>query len=731
MTERKAEATIGGKHLIQTSPVVWRMTEGVSPSVSTFDIAPADALELYAKRGPLELRILPVEGTPVLVKNLWVLNVLPGPNPYVSRVVVADRRWFWPYAHVLLRMNMRRNVGIKRILANDQFAVEFDRAPDVAFWKWSLENGNRRFVALNMLKKVFDQVSDAEKEGGGEAVRWKVDDRVGSKIGNLPIEELQIDDPGDAAVLRAIQALPEAGVTVDYDGTVIIFSKAAGDENEIVKALMPEMRDEGHTDLVKNGNIRPREIHVYFTREVELRFDFVEVARAVGATVTALEDLRRMENVLPISDYQLLVSEIDAKRALCQGTWITVDQGFRSWGTLPIPGTAKKLDHALVQRAFIPQMDLWAALRISGERPNKNAELINWTGRIAALQNHYRQTFRINSRWMDRIISLREYRLATIDPQSGQRGPACAYGDYCILYTQRSVWRNHADGKPLDYAINRSAFPTGGNLDSTVQPTPAVVHILDHDQGIVHLDYRGTDPLSGDTRTILPSQMAEDAMPTWDLRQRTRPISFDTVVKGHQPPRLSPSFKLAIVLSAVPASPNSKQQLHKVVVKPNEVAGLLPPAAAVGLGEAKGPPMEIRIGANVEVARIRWDDAKAVEIERIFGLTDGEPNLDGLVLNEGPSTNLERGGSINLIARAAAARLYASLADRYEGEMAAHMNGGVHLSGHVGEIVHEYGTRAETVTRVTFPPKIAQMSLLSFLDSNTRAAILRLVQPEP
>jgi hypothetical protein len=731
---QKATASLGGKPLILSGPVRWALTEGVHPSTGRFEMAPDDAKALLEAGGPVTLEINPQEGNPVRVEQLWVLHVEPGPHPWISRVLVADRRWMWPYAHVLIRMNIRRNVGTKRILANDQFAVDFDRAPEVAFARYSLDQTTRRFVALRMVQKVFEQIAEKEKEFGGSAFPLVLDQRVGSKIRSLPIEGLEIDEPGDQAAGRALSALPEAGITVDYDGKVVVYSRAGGDEEAIVKGILPEIRGMGHVDLVVNRKIRPKTVRVWYTREAEVRWDFVESASARSSTVVAgsepLGTLRRMENVLPIPDYQLTVSEISAQ-PIPQGTWLTYDQCFRAWGNLPLLGVTRALDHDLMQRAMIPEMDLYAALQLSGDRPDAKGNLKPWVGRIAAAMNHYRTTFRINTQWMDRILSLRAYRVATIDPQSGQRGPARAYGDYAILYTQRALWRSRAQGKPLDYAINRSAFPSGGNLDSDAEPSPAVVSIIDHDQGIIRVDYRGTDPLSGDMRTILPSQIAVDSMPTWDASDKTRPISWDTVVGTSKPPRASASYRLAVVMTAVPAAPNDKRQLHMIEVKPSEIKDLLPTSLHGGLETAEGPSMDIRIGPNVEVARIQWSDARSADIEKVFGIGDGEPNLKGLVLNEGDGTNLERGASLNQIARATAARVYGSLVDRYEGEATGAMNGGLHLNGWVSEISHEYTPRGETLTRVAMPPKIPQMNLAAFLDSNTRAALFRLVKAEP
>lgn len=722
-TVLKLAATFGDRPILASAPVRWSLTQGVQPHVENIDMAPADALGFTDNPGPHELVITPPEGPEIRVSNLWVLNVSPGDNPYISRVTIADRRWMWSYAHILRRYNMRRNIGTKRLTASDAVPEINPTAPLVAFWRWSLKDGDRRWEPLTMLQDVLKELSDHERDFAGTGFQAVIDDRIGSSIRGLPIENVEVDDAGDGAIRRVLNYLPEAAVTVDYDGSVIVYSRIGGDEETIVSALMPEITGEGHTDLVRNAAIRPREIHVLFTREFELRFDYLELASGSTTTSDPLGERREMENVLPLPDYQATVSG----NTIPQGTYITVDQAFGAWGTIPLLGSrTQNLSHDLVQRAFIPHMDLWSALAIAGDRPDNKGTLADWVGRIAAIQGHYRRTFRLNSRWMDRILAIRPYRLGTVDPQSGQRGPAMVYSDYAILYTQRSIWRSLAQGAPVDFAINKTGY--SATIDDNAVPSPAVLSIPDHDQGIIHVEYL-LDPVR-QYEMILPSNVVIESMPTADISDRNRNITFDSVLNAGNPPRLSPTFRLAAILTAVPASPNTDQQLHRIVVKPSDVSDLLPSAARAGLNEARGPVMEIRIGPNVEVARVAWKDDRSSDIEKAFGLTEGEPNLSDLVLNEGSVTDLATGASLNQLARARAAAVYGSLVDRYEGDMTGAMMGGVHLNGWIDKITHEGLPKGSAFTRISMPTRIPQMSLLSFLDSNTRAATLHLVRPE-
>lgn len=757
----KASATLGGKELILHGgeAVSWTLREGVLPSIGTFNIAPDDALALAKGKAPVSLVFTPDKGNPVTITNLWVTNILPGANPYISQVVVKDRRWFWQRGHVVGNYNIRRNVGVKRLLKNDQqLQVDFDRAFQIAYWRFSLLNQTVKYQPLTMVQDVLTKLSQIEKNYWGQAFEAVLDDRIGQKIQNIPIEDLRINDKGHEACMRAMAALPEAGITVDYDGKVIIFSRAAGDEIQIISALMPEVWGAGHTDLVKNNLIRPQAIDMLFTREVETRFDFLEQAAAITTTGTTtaqdnepLKYKRQMANVISNPDYCTdgangRPSLINGQFNMVQGTWIDVDSWFRALPALPVIG--KRLDHNLCQRAFIPQMDLWSCLGLVGTFPDSETNLAPWMARISEIQNRYRRTFELNRLWTDQFLSFRAYRLATINPQTGQRGPSMAYGDYCLLPSQRSQYRSIARGKAMVYAMNKTGYPTSGDLgalDSTVFPSPGIVEVIDEDQGIINVNY--AIDLNRTYEMVLPSNMESSSMPGCDLRNKTRPIAFNEIIDSSDPPRLSASYKLAVIITAIPASPNSAQQYHRIRVYPKDVADLLPQGAQAGLLEADGPIMEEYIGAGTEVARIRWsDDPEKVKlIEKIFGIdsannaqvilpSDPDSQLDfsnslsDLCLNIGP-TKGGFGGSITDIAKAKAASIYASFVDRYEGRMTSYMNGGVHLSGWVNEITHEYTANAETYTIVSFPAEIPQMTLGSFLAASERAVIMKLAQP--
>lgn len=725
--------------LLASSPVKWSLRAGVKPVIESFDVSPQDAMTLFGKIGkPVTLKIDPSAegGKPVEVKNLYVLNIIPGDNPFISRVALADRRWFWTYAHVgPSGYNIRRNVGTKRILSVGNVLENQSLAPDVWFARWSLNppqttiSGNP-WKANELLRKVISTVLGHETKYNGESAG------LGAipDVSKLPVDNLMLDDSGDNAILRLLAYMPELALYIDYSGNVIVYSRTSGGEKDVADALGPEIVGRGHVAMVSNAALRPREIHVFFTREVELRFDAIEE----GINATTSPDIgatRQMKNVLPIPDFKLTVGGDE----LPQGTWKPVWDVMAAW-TPTLPEGIDKIDHELVQRAFMPFMDLWAGFGLTGQF----VQLADWPSRIAALQRHYRRTYQINSVWMDNIKKLMAYTVRTVDPISRQRGPALAYSDYCVIPSQKFLYCQALTGGSVDltYAINVDGYPAGGDfaaIGGDSRPAPADVVIADHDQGIIHIEYK-IDPFRN-REEILPSKITGPGgkPPTADVRkayqQRNRVIAFNELIGKNNVPRLSPDHKLAVILTAVPASPNNKNQLHKIVVKPQDVEDKIPSSQRLGLSNAQGPIMEIRIGPGVEVARVVWSDDPAHKkaIEAIFGIPpDVTPGaydsiLKDLTINEGTSHDFAAGGaSLNALAVAAAARVYASLVDRMEGQKTGMMNGQIEPSGWTEEVTHEVSTKGEATTMAVFPDKVPQISLVSWLDESTRRVIMGL-----
>ena len=745
---------IAGFEVLASSPVRWILREGNRPVTQTFDMPSglADSLLERFKGKPVTLSITG-PGTNLQINFLYVIEVNPGDHKFIKRVTLADRRVWWSYAHVLRRFNIRRNMGFQRIEDPGVNPVILPVVPRVWYAKWSLKTKEQdppaaKFKAFEVLENVFKKVLSKEEEVSGiSPPKVEIPGEIKNSTRNLPIENLIIDDPGDQAVQRALSFLPEAGVFIDYAGKVKVYSKVSGREENVMRQLQIEGKQvvgQGHASMVKNSAVRPKSIRVLFTREFELRFDYEEVVDTL--LVSADDESRTLDNVLPLPDFVL--PEEGGPDSLCQGTWATIAEALELWGIFP--GSQDILNTDKVRIASMPFIDLWAAAGLVALKDPR----IDWGARLASLQQHFRRTYRIRRRWIDKILTLRPYRVATVDRFSGQRAPAAVYMDFSVISTQRSTIKDLFDNDSAPYSANFKGIPKDGIIKKAdaqrnqAALAPVKLAIVDHDQGVLTIDFVQDQfrlyemyfpgmieiPGKGDDAEGRPLQ----AGPSVDIsKQKEIPIAFNAVADIHELPQLKKEFKMAIIVSAIPAAPNDNSQLHWVEVKPIDITTLLPRGARAGLGEAFGPSMEIRIGGSIETARIRWDDLpeNVALIEKAFNLRNetipdplafSNQFVSGdkpLVMNQATTTTA--GASLNEISRAVAARIYASLADRYEGQITTAFDESLQPIGWSSEVIAELTPRGEFLSRMAVLSKIPQLDLFSFLDSRARAVILK------
>lgn len=729
-------AKIGGCSIQGSAPVRWEFTDGFEPVVETFDVLPADADRLTkGNRTPVALEMRTGDKI-VKVENLWVLRRAPGESPKQARIVVADRRWFWPYRLVVGRYNIRQKVGVKRISSPSTPLETADISDDVQYASWSLRVDGSGLAARwkpgEMLKDVIDKLTFAEWNNPG----YEIDQAVGTELDELVIEDLSINTSGNHALSQALAFLPEAAVTITAEGKIRIYSRVDGGEKAVIGKLGPEMVGRGHIEVISGNLTCPKKVNVYFVREQEVRFDAIEALSATANTGVVVPDRRHMENVLPVPDYTIPING----KWVCQGTWVTFDEYLEAISSIPIPGAhIPKLDHSFLQKAFMPYLDLWGALQLLGVRDPD----VDWIARIAAMAAHYRRTYRINPKWRKRFFRFYAYRVATIDPQHGTRAPSEVYADYAYLGGQRYWWKQIAE-KPetgiadLSYATNVAGYPQGATMSDgkskkftdTSKAAPARVQILDHDQGIIQFDYQ-LDPVKLFDR-ILPSQVNDG--PTGDVTQRTRSIAFNAVIKGAENavPKLKAEHRACVIMTAVPACPNSLAQYYKVSVEPSQVTKLLPVALLSSLMDAKGPKMDVFIGPGIETARFAWSDDRETDIGGMFGVDmpnvpPGTPANDvGLVIND--SQDASGAASLQAIARAAAARIYGMYAVHAAGSATGILNGAVTLAGFLSRVAHEIDQEGVASTRIEAAESLPALDWQAFLPASTRAIIDRQVQ---
>ncbi len=599
--------------------------------------------------------------------------------------------------------------------------------------RFSLKAADTPWTAREILRDVLTS-PDALDEPESDVI---FDDDV-NQLDELPIENLNLDDPGDSALARAITLIPGADVTIQPDGKIRVFNTLSGKESDVVGKgvigedglLGPEMAGGGHVEFDDRRFLRPSRVDVFFSMEVELRQDFLE---DTPPSQTEEDPPLYLDNVMPLPDFgPLKVGGQDT----FQNTYVTIKDAIDAWTAQSLPqGIITNLDFDLINRAMVPGMGFFAALELLGKLDLNTAEA-DWAARVSALQTHYRQTFRLPRPWMDRFLSIRAFLVATIDIVNGQRAPAMAYADYSYVPSMKGLLRQIHTGEGDFYAFNVSGYP-GKDKEinrETSRPAPARVEIVDSDQGIIRVNYQ-TDPYRN-RDVVLPAKLVN--APRKNLRRSnvSAPVGFNMKSAAGTVTQLSEEQKVAVLFSVVPASPNSKEQLYRISITPDKVRDLLPEGARSSLENARGPVKEIRIGAAIETARVRWKQSKAVDIKKIFGvggvLDNPRDQLKDLVINDKEQADIgapDRSASLPTIARAAAASVYASEHARPRGSMTGRMRGSTQLEGTMKELNHILHPNGMAVTQASLPVEITPLDFYSFMDSNTRQIVLRNVQP--
>lgn len=728
---------LGGYDILSSSTVAWTIQDGVTPAIATFDLAPEDADKLLAGG------LVPVDLIlgPLLVKNLYVIQEVAPDVPGLARVQVADRRWFWSYRMEKLGFNIRRKLGNKYLEEPNRISGARTVVDTVLYAPWSMKgpgtalgpvgsgsgsSGTTPWKAHEVLDVLLERLVQAEYEVSSVRFQHIILKGAEARLSDekaTPIENLFLEGDLASCLGQLLDYLPGVGVYVDRDGIVVFYSRSNGGEAGMVQALGAAKVGAGVVRPVKLGRTRPSAINVCFDREVELRFDYNETS---GQTTTP--DALTMENVLPIPDFSL---DVDGE-TLPQGTWITIQQALTAWGTLPLVRGPRPITIADLQRAAVPFNGLVEAIGALGIASYD----VDWMSRIVTALTHYRRTFRINKRWMDRIFQLKATRVGTLDFATGSRGKSLIFSDYSYLGTLRSIFHDYSSGAQDGSYVRNSAIFSGGVISQTTPAAPGQVHVVDEDLGIISFDYfvdvaqvYGTVfpsqvELNGDNTS--PGSPAPFGGPSGNLTSKTsRPRAWDILIDPTRYPKLTANHKCATILSATPGmggfkrrdpkKPTEAGQFHVIQIKPSDVHPF------AGQDDCTGPIMEVHVGAGLETARVPWLDADSNEMQAAFGLTAGTARLNEIVLNA-----KGQGASLDAIALATAERIYHRLADRNIGSMTGTLVPDIEPGGWLSSVEHSIQPSGEMSTRVGLPDAVPALDIMSYLPPSTKRQIMKL-----
>lgn len=685
-------AKLAGLELDADSEVSWSLVAGTRPNVQRFRVQAALARTLFARRkahdATLEIQADEASGIrKATFAKLTIISLSPSVADARREVEVADRRWTWPRITVLRRYNMRRRAADTRRLRQEGIPEELQAVvPDFTFAPWSLYPRNspsEPWTPDQVLRDILDLVVGS----GGYRIE-------AGFSRSLPVESLELDDPAPQALDRVLALLPGTGIFVDYDGTVVVYDENSLGERKIL-AKGPPIAGPLLAGVVDQSLMRPEDVEVLFDREVELRLD----SREEGAREVD-RNARDLENVGPITDQTLVI----AGRVKTMGSLETFDSLFTAW-TNPPQGQPALSHSVLQERWLIPRLlDTYTRPR-GASTPDPI-----WARRVMCALRNYRQLYRIQRHYADKILRIAPYRIGVLDQETGTRAAARVYANFCAIPTVLGLGQTSQDQNALLY--NVTGYPTDGLLSSAKDATPAVVSIEDPDQMVLRVNY--VLDSYGRQAQIVPSKCVgpdgtERSLPSGDPRKAGANGSGILV----QWAKMAASHRIAIVLTCAPAAPNDERQLHSEIVTPSEAQDVL----GRKIGACRGPRWQIRIGAAILPARQEWRDELATEFDKLFGVVPGAPTLPV------PSNH----EAVKALARAAAAVLYSGLLDRVEGSHVIALDGSIKPAGTAVGVTHSLEPDGTGLTTVAMaPPGLGKPDLFSLLPSSLRAQIKRL-----
>lgn len=700
MPDRTPITDLAGVPLDAAATVAWGFYPGVRPHIARVQARKAAITRILGTTQgtePVRLSLRHDAGKAQVWERLYVLGEVPADAPWLGAVELADERWLWARRHILRRYNLRRETGETAILSGS-FAggIEAGEAiPDIDYRPVSLHNGTP-WTPVDVLRDVLDAVT---------AGRFRVDGTFVTQA----VEDLEIDDAGDAAVAKALALVPDAELYLDEAGRAIVYNRHTGGEVAALNALGPDqVGGAGRVEYVSHHRTRPSAIRVLFTRAVEVRFDFGE-----DETRTRVEEDRKIHNVLPVPDPSLLVMSADAAtsaRRVNAGTFIDVNDAFTSWDDPP--GGLPPLSRTIVNR------DWWAGLLLMsygkiGEGDRANSD---WVARIGAVYAHYRQTFQIARRWVDRALAIEPERPFVVQQETGARVPALVYADHAVELGFRGLSRDPGNATTIR---NQTGFyPTGGGGGGTTinplangRPAPARVQMLLPTAGIFRLAWQ-VDVLRLREK-IHPCPFAQEASAN-PADAGLRPVRHDEISLT-----LAATHRVAVLLTLVPAFPNDERQLHAVKVPAADVAPLLAGGLAAGrIQPANGPTLDVRVPASLVRAITAWDDGRAAEIEGVFGLGDASAK-DLPIANH---------LAVDAVARAVATATYSAFLDGLEGAKIGPLTPEVHPLGRIAEVETVLDPSGHVATTARLPRPSRPLNFLALLPDGIRRILLRQVK---
>lgn len=736
MAAKKPIVRLAGVSLAANSPIAWRFQTGTQPYVTTMSVHESHWPRLQGQMGQdLTLEIKDSAGTITTIRNVSILHPVSSTAPHLRSFLVADRRWRWPYKLVARDYNIPKKTGDRTAKVNVPFPA-YVTVDQYEYKAYSLD-GDKRWTAKRALTDILQTVDPGA---------WMVESfpiEGDSEAGVFTLQNIALRDAGDVAIARLLGYIPGADVYVDQDGVVRVIDAADLLAAELAHSQLPKATWDGdRTEYIDRSQIRPSKVVVHYQRQFEMLVRYQDDYSESTPMEVDKDDLY-LENVIPTVDPETEVTVFDPNvdgdvtKTVPQGTWIAVDRWLHA---------ADRISQGGLEWSFDTIQRHWLKGDLDGVLGGRGLDLDptgNQSMRIQALKTHFRQTFRINPRVMERLRDIQAYRIGVLDPVTGSRAPSSVWGQFCIVPTDKGklmAGRNTTEN--IKVFRNVDPYQDLGNSDITDQaPSQAQISILDRDLGIFRVNWF-LSPY-GDQASIIPSNLVQEGdtnVPKVTVRdlieQDIEPIGAGCKIDGGTNGIfLRDSMRLDVLMSATSGAPNDKRQFFSVDVYPSEVQSIYRTEFRIKGGF--GPPLEVFVSPGEVTARFAWDSDIFADltIKRILGLigptigtteTEGEIGMVGFV-----PTNFEN--EIQSHSKAVAAEELEAFADSIQGRVASTVpTDGFRLVGNMsGASINVAPAPSGKVMAIhEFPGRQRPLSRFALMTSDARNITLGIVRLE-
>src|SRR5210317_755809 len=727
---------LGGVELAATSGIAWRFISGVAPYTTVMSVHRTRWDRLKGRLGkPLTLEITDSRDVKTTIEQVYILHLTPSDSPHRVSFLVADKRWLWPYKLVVRDFNMPRKTGDRTALGQ-AVPVETQQVVDqYDYLNYSLQPPqNTKWTSQTALEAVLQLVD----EDNWTVDSWPIKDTTGvGDSGQFSLQGVTLRDSGDIALQRLLSYIPGAALYINEKGRTIIFDASDLDATENHFRNLPISTYAGERGAwIDRKAIRPSKVIVHYQKEVEILLEFEDDYSGQTSAQPIANDLY-LDNVIPTTDPETEITEFDpaqgktVTKKVPMGTYVQVDTWLeamdkdRPEGSLPWTWDSVKVHW------FKGDLDaVW--IRGKDLDPTGNAAM-----RLQAFRQHFRQTFRLNRKFMERIRNLRPVRVALLDPVTGARAPAAVWGQGTMVPSskgQRMAERGNdkkSSSKYLRIIDALKDYPQKSLLE--LHPSPQRVSILDEDLGIFRLDFI-ISPY-GLSDSFLPCKLVNDQYTegvslSRDLQyQEDEPMGAGMVIEdGTNGLFLDDQLEAKVMMTAVPASPNSRQQFHQVEVESSEIQSLFQREFRIQDGD--GPPLEVFVSPGEVTARFGMNDAATAynTQQRLFGLVDPDPGEEPQELEGYTLVNEER--ELLPHARSLAAEVIAPFADNVQGIINTSLpRDGLKLVGNMTsatlrvaaapsarvDAVHEFPGQQRSIPRHALMPESARQLILGIV----------------